>query len=46
MVPLFHQLEEDVGLFGLGVDIGLPLISVPKVPVGFLDNSSSCSEFL
>jgi hypothetical protein len=26
--------------------IGLPLISVPKVPVGFLGNSSGCSEFL
>jgi alcohol dehydrogenase (cytochrome c) len=27
-------------------ELGLPLISVPKVPVGFLGNYSGCSEFL
>jgi hypothetical protein len=38
-----HRIEV---ILPLGLNLGLPLISVPKVPVGFLGNSSGCSEFL
>jgi hypothetical protein len=39
-----HSLEPCFRCNAFVFSIGLPLISVPKVPVGFLGNSRGCSE--